>query len=214
MYCGEPECRKAVCRICLRTEHKGHVAFPIEEQEKDVLLKDLKKIKWNLEAKLEMISEARKDIGNRTRVIIEEINGKKDEFNRHFEKMVKEAEGQNRQAHMLIDNEVSAMSSNLDLLRSLQQRVENDEVMRYEEIMNNQETVRGITENNSKNLSGERSYGYPKYIQFSRGDLLGRITREQLKISLPELEDPEEITDQLPRTITNASQCQWKGTCT
>ena len=143
MYCQEPECNTPVCRTCLRTEHKGHLAFPIEEQEKDVLMKDLKKIKWNLEAKVEMISDARKHIGNRTTVVIEEINKKKEEFDRYFEKMITEAEGQNRQSNMLIDNEISAMNSNLDLLRSLQQRMENDEVMSYEEIMNNQDTVWG-----------------------------------------------------------------------
>ena len=214
MFCGEPECNKPVCRTCLRTQHRTHHSFPIEEHEADVLMRDLKIIKWNLEAKIEMISDAKKYIGKETRSIVEEVRKRKEEFNRYFDQMIKEAEGQNRLENIHIDDELSAMKSNLDLLSSLQQSAESEEVMSYEEIMNNQETVRGITEHNSKNLSGERSYGYPNiYSQYSIEDLLGSIVREELNISLPEPEDPVEIADKLPRTITSASQLKCRGTC-
>ena len=123
--------------------------------------------------------------------------------------MIKEAEGQND----TINDELLAMKSNLDLLSSLQQIVESEEVMSYEEIINNQETVQGIVEHNSKNLSGERSYGYPNiYSQYSIEDLLRSIVKEELKISLPEPEDPEERAEPLPRTITSASQLKCTGT--
>ena len=78
MFCGEPECSKPVCRTCLRTRHRTHLAFPIEEHETDVLMRDLKRIKWNLEAKIEMISDAKKYIGKETRSIIEEVRKKKE----------------------------------------------------------------------------------------------------------------------------------------
>ena len=90
----------------------------IEEQEKDFVMRDLMRIDINLENKVDIMSEAKKNIGERTKSVIEEIKKKKEEFDKHCEKMIKEVEGQNRLQNMLIDDEVSAMNSNLELLRS------------------------------------------------------------------------------------------------
>ena len=56
-------------------------------------MKDLMRTDINLETKVEMMSQAKKDIEEGTRFFVtEEIKKKKEEFDRHFQMMIKEAE--------------------------------------------------------------------------------------------------------------------------
>ena len=125
--------------------------------------------------------------------------------------MIKEAEGQSQLQNLLIDDEISAMNSNLELLRSFRKNIENEEEISHEEIMNNQETIRGIIENINVNLSGERSF---KYLVIPMGgssaeEFLGDIIRE-ITISMPDLR--KQMNEQLiPRTITMASELKFAG---
>ena len=212
LFCTESRCRKAICRLCLRKQHRGHVAFPIEDHERDVLMQELETINKNLATKVEMISAAKKNIEHRTKVVMEEIQKKKEEFFRHFEKMIKEIEEKNKLEHTYIDKEVSAIKSNIDLLKSLKQNIEKEEEMRHEEIMSSQETVRGIIENINANLPGERSFGYPaaSLNPSSAEEILGGVTREEITISMPDLQmemDEQVIT----RLTTNASELKCTG---
>ena len=213
LFCKEPDCEKPICRLCLRKHHKKHDVVDIEEQEKDVVIRDLMRIDMNLETKVEMMSEAKKNIGERTKSVIEEIKKKKEEFDKHCEKMIKEVEGQNRLQNMLIDDEVSAMNSNLELLRSLRQNFENEEEISHEEIMNNQETVKGITENINANLSGERSFEYPVVTMggSSAEEFLGEVTQDEITVSLPDV--PKQMEGILvPRAIKDATELKCTGT--
>ena len=154
----------------------------------------------NLETKVEMITQTKKTIRERTKSVIEEINKKKEEFDRHFEKMINETEEQNRLQKLLIDDKISAMNSNLELLRSLKQNIENEEEISHEEIINSQETVIGIVENINVNLSGARSFGYPAVSldRCSIEEYLGEGTREEIIVSLPDLQ-------KVPRAIKDAT---------
>ena len=96
MFCKNAQCNNPVCRTCLRKQHKGHVAFPIKEQEKDVLLKDLAKIIPNLEAKLESITDAKNYLGTRRKLTVEEITKRKEEFVKYFDEMIKKTEKKTR----------------------------------------------------------------------------------------------------------------------
>ena len=130
--------------------------------------------------------------------------------------MIKEAEGQNRVENRQLDNEFSVMKSNLEVLISIQQNIESEEDMNYEEIMNNRETLIGISEYNTKNLSGVRFFQYPVLFaacRFSAEEYLGSITTEEIKVSLPEPESlPSAKTkEELPRIIENASQLKCSG---
>ena len=165
----------------------------------------------NLATKVEMMSQAKKNIEERTKSVIEVIKKKKEKFDRLCEKMIKEVEGQNKLQNMLIDDEVSAMNSNLELLRSLRQNTENEEEISHGEIMNNQETIRGIIENINANLSGERSLGYPivSLDRNSAEEFLGNVTREEITVSLLDLQ--KQMEHPIPGTISNVSELKCTG---
>ena len=212
LYCKEPDCGKIICRLCLGKHHKRHNVIAIEEQRKDVLMRDLARIDLNLGTKVEMISEAKKNIGERTQSVIDKIKKKKEEFDRHFEKIIKEVEGQNELQNMLIKDEVSAMNSNLELIRSLRQNIENEEDISHEEIMNSRETVKGIIENIDANLSGERSFQYPvvSLDGCSVEEFPGDVTQDEITVSLPNVE--KQMEKLIPGTISNASELRCTGT--
>ena len=207
LYCKEPDCGKPICRLCLGKHHKKHDIIAIEEQGKEVLMRDLMRIDMNLGTKVEMILQAKKNIGERTKSTIEEIKRKKEEFDRHFQKMIKEAEGQSRLQSMLIDDEISAMYSNIQLLRSLRQNIQNEEEISHEEIISSREAIRGIIENINANLSGERSFEYPVVSLFGCfvEEFLGDVTQEEITIPMPDLHT--EMKEQvIPKNITNAAE--------
>ena len=150
-----------ICRLCLIKDHRKHDVINIEKQEKEVLIRNLMRT-MNLATGVEMMSQAKKNIEERTQSVIEEIKEKKQEFDSHFEKLIKDVEEKNKLQNMLIGVEISAMSSNIELLRSLRQNIQNEDEISHEEFMSNQETVREIIENINANLSsGDRSIEYP-----------------------------------------------------
>ena len=210
LFCKEPDCEKPICRLCLRKHHKGHIIVAIEEQEKEELMEGLMRIYMNLGTKVEMMSQAKKNIGDRTKSVIEEIKKKKEEFDRHCEMMIKEVEGQNKLQNLLIDDEVSAMNSNLELLRSLKQNIEKEEEISHVEILNRQDTVKGIIENINAKLSGERLFEYPVIPMggFYAHEFLGEVTQDKITISLPK--HMEGIL--IPRVIKDATEVQCTGT--
>ena len=210
LFCKEPECGKSICRLC---HHKRHDVVDIEEQEKEVLIDDLVRIDMNLETKVEMMSQAKMNIGKKTQSFIEEIKRKREEFDSHFPKIIKEAEGLNKVHKLLIDDEVSAMNSNLELLRSLRQNIDIEGEISHEEIMNNQKRVRGIIENVNANLSGKRSFAYPiaSLDECSVDEFLGNFIRDEITVSLPDLQ--KQIEGQLsPTAIKDATELKCTGT--
>ena len=219
LFCRTSGCNKPICRICLRKQHKEHDVIDIEEQEKGVLMKELKKILSNLGAKLNILSVAKRDIQEKANAAVEQMKKKKEEIDKVFDKMMKEAERQNKLDETQINNEISAINSNMELLSCLEQNMETEEEVSYEEIKNNQETVRGIIENNKANFSGERSFGYPVFSvgNTSAQELMENITREQITVSLKIADDAhleERKREPAQRTIKDASQLKCTGNCT
>ena len=119
--------------------------------------------------------------------------------------MIKKIDDQNRIENIRIHDELSAMNSNIELLSSIQQSIEDDEDMSYEGIMSHRDTVVGISEHNTENFSGLRSFGYPVLTKSPTDGTLGKIKTEEISINLLE---PERISHEnihtIP-TITNAS---------
>ena len=213
LFCLNPECKKPICRTCLRKDHRGHDVTEIEDQEKDALMNEVLKIKMNLEAKVKIITTAKKDITERTNSVIANLKKTKEEIVSRIDMMINEAEGQNRLENIHIDDELSAMNSNIELLTSIQKNIEDEEEMSYEGIMNHRDTVVGISEHNNENLSGMRSFGYPVlFMDKSSTDyILGTVKTEEISINLPE---PEYLSHEKMRkipTITNASKLKCSG---
>ena len=197
IFCKEPGCNKPICRSCLTKQHQKHEVTLIEELEKEALARDAVKMKANLETKVKIMYDAKKNIEEKSREVAEQIKKKREIINRYFEKMIKEAEGQNQLADVYIDDELSAMYSNIELLSTIQKDIENGKNMNYEEIMNNRNTMIGITEHNARDLSGKRSFDYPDYVIADKAsaeelsgesfaeELLGRVVRRNLTVPLP-----------------------------
>ena len=160
-------------------------------------MRDVVKMKANLETKVKIICDAKKNIEEKSKEAVEAIKKKREIINRYFDNMITETEGQNQLADVYIDDEVSAMYSNIELLSTIQKDIESGKNMNYEEIMNNRDTVIGITEHNVRNLSGNRSFDYPDYVIADRAfaeelsgesfaeELLGRVVRRNLTFPLP-----------------------------
>ena len=107
LFCREPGCEMPICRLCLIKDHRKHDVINIEKQEKEVSMRDLMRTDMNLATGVEMMSQAKKNIEERTKSVIKVIKKKKEEFDRHCEKMIKEVEGTNKLQNMLIDVEIS-----------------------------------------------------------------------------------------------------------
>ena len=196
MFCKEPGCNKPICRTCLVEEHKDHDFTKMEEPEKESLMREVVKIKANFETKVKILSDAKKHIGEKVRGVVETIKKKREEINRYFDEMMKEAEGHNRLADVHIDDEVSAMNSNIELLSSVYENIVLEKNMSYEKIMGNRETLEWISEHNAKDFSGQRSFGYPDFVtdgssvQELSGESfveegLGSVARRKLTATLP-----------------------------
>ena len=213
LFCLNPECNRPICRSCLKKEHKKHEITEIEDQEKEVLMKEVMEIKVNLEAKVKILATSKMDITKRTDAVVANLKKTKEEIVLRIDKMIKKAEGQNRLENNHIDDELSAINSNIELLNSIQQNIEDEEDMGYEGIMNHRDTVTGISEHNIQNLSGVRSFEYPVLFldKSSEEYTLGTIRAEEITITLPE---PEYLNHEKIRkipTITNTSQLKCSG---
>ena len=151
LFCLVPECNKPICRTCLKKDHRGHDVIEIEDQEKEVLMNEVMKVKMNLEAKVIIISIAKEHIIERTNSVIADLRKTKGEIVSVIDIMIEESERQNRLENIHIDDELSAMNSSIELLSSIQQNIKEEEDMSYEGIMNHRDTVTGISDHN-KNI--------------------------------------------------------------
>ena len=93
MFCLDPGCNKPICRTCFKKEHKRHDVTEIEDKEKEILMKELVKIKMNLESKVEIFSTVKKDITEKTNILIDDLQKRKEEIILLIDRMIKEAEG-------------------------------------------------------------------------------------------------------------------------
>ena len=75
LFCLDPVCNKPICRTCLRTKHKRHDVIEIEEQQKDVLIGKVATTQMNLETKVKMLSEVKRNIQDKTKMVIQVGNG-------------------------------------------------------------------------------------------------------------------------------------------
>ena len=73
-------CQIPICVSCLKIDHKGHEFTEIEEQTREVLTRDSKKILKNMEAKVEMISRVKEAVFQKTDECIKELEKTKDDL--------------------------------------------------------------------------------------------------------------------------------------
>ena len=215
LFCLEPECNKPICRTCLRTLHKKHDVTEIEEMQIEILMKKVVAVEKNLETKLKMYTQMKKNIEDKTKKAVEAIKSKKEETVKYFDKMIKKTEENGNFENLRIDDELSAMNSNLDLIKCVRINIENEDTLSLGELMNHQETVEEIMENNKTNFSGVKSFRFPVFTVdvHSAEENFGNVTKGERTITLPEPEklSPANKLEKPPRTIANASELKCSG---
>ena len=185
LFCKETDCEKAVCRLCLKN-HREHEITDIEDQEKEVLVNGLRKMKRCLDAKADIFFHAKDIIAKNGETALAQLRRKKEEVSKQIDKMMTEVEDQVKHECLQLDTDVAKIKSERGILDNLEKRFLQNEEMSYREIKNNQEKVEEIVTSISEDLCGEKSFGYPL---LNGGncpivELTGNVTREETSISL------------------------------
>ena len=213
LYCLEDTCQKSICVSCLM-DHNKHDVVGVKDKEREVLGRKVTKIMKNMEAKVEMISKAGKDICDKTDLCVKEVEKTKRKVNQYLDNIIEEAENQKKETNKHVREDVSAMREEIKRLGQIQQDLGPENKNSPEVIKKMQETVGGIIEN-EKNTPGTRYYMYPVFnMDPPPEEKLGRVTKTVVTVVLPECEvaKAKETKNLLPRRVTDASQLKWTGT--
>ena len=151
-----------MCPSCL-ADHNKHDVKGIEIREKDLLKKELKSKKMILEARVEMLSEVGKVVDRETVRCVNYLKKTQDEFTRCFNKLIRKAECEGNETKSQTDEEVSAITTSIEILNNIQENLESPDVADHETNKTYPETVGVIMDNNKKNLSGARSFKFPVF---------------------------------------------------
>ena len=115
LYCMNDECEKAICTTCLRADHEGHNWMEIEEWEKRAFfIKEVKKGKLYLEAKVERASKMKEDVDQ----CVKELKEIKENVVKRIDEMIEDADSQRKQIHLKADTGVSNMKNNIQRLKT------------------------------------------------------------------------------------------------
>ena len=215
LFCFEESCHKPICISCL-VDHNKHDVQRIETKEKDLLKKELKRVKNNLETKMQIICEAKKLVAQNMDKCIQKLETRRENVVKYFDKLITEAKNQGNKSDLKADNIVSQIKENIDLLSNIEEKVDVEEYTDCE-VKSYHETVKEMIENNKKNLSGARSFHFPVFYAnrsiVSTEMTTNQITSEKFLAVIPD-EDIEagETRNQLLPTRFNAFQLKCTGT--
>ena len=200
LFCSDDPCQKPICLSCLKTDHKGHEWVEIEEREKEMLLKEARKIKIYLEAKVEKCLKVKVDLDK----CVKELKQTKENLVTHIDKMIEETERQSKNISLKADAGVSAMKNNIQLLSNVEDNLIAAYELKAEAIQSNQETVRRIANENKNYLSDEGHFHFPILSANQRSttqELLGHLTRAEMGSVYWEDPGPEYPERVLPRRM-------------
>ena len=156
LFCYEDICCKPICISCLADPNK-HDIKRIETREIECFRKELKGIKTNLEAKVKLISEARKCVADKTSKLITTLRKVK----KQIDKTIKEAES--NQTVEQADTDVMVIMASIEALNNMEEKIEAYDGTNTEAIKTYRETVEEIIGNTNQNLSDSRSFQFPVF---------------------------------------------------
>ena len=146
-------CHQTICISCLKTEHNGHDWEEFEEREKEALVREVTEGRKNLEKSMETISKVMKDVDENTGSCVKELKKIEEEFAKEIAKKIEKAERQGKETSKQAEKELSAMETNIECLRSIQDDIA-DYATDYNTIRQYRETVRQIIHNNQGQSNG------------------------------------------------------------
>ena len=166
IFCKDAGCQKTICVACSSSYHQKHNFVGIEERKKEVigvLQRNIKAAITNLQTKVAKVAAARVTVAKKMNLI--QLKIKKEEMTKQYDRMIKEAEDQIEIINVKTDQDLDAMNENLNLLKDISKNTKATKENSYSDLMNKLDTVRGITENVNKNLTGTRTFQYTSNIK-------------------------------------------------
>ena len=206
LFCFEESCHKPVCVSCLTDHHNKHDVKRIETKEKDLLKKELRRVKNNLEAKVQIICEAKECLAQKTDECVKRLEEAKDKL----VEFITKAKNQRNKSDLKADKIVSLMKENIGLLSNIEKKLEVKEGTDCD-VKSYHETVMEIIENNKKKLSGTKLFQFPVLDQ---GEISNKITSIQITTEefLAVMPDEDIETEETQNKHSNAFHLQCTGT--
>ena len=194
LFCRESECQKAICTTCLKVVHKRHDVTEIEDEKKEIIMKNIESFTESLQTKIRLISRAREDVEKEADLCIKELINERDEIAKKFDKTVEESRENIEKIRTLVRDELSAMNETLIVLNDMKESIQIVEENTYEDIMSKLDTINGIEENIKVNLSGTREYLYSEYISRQK---IGKMVKEKyMKVELNTISSEDEVSSE------------------
>ena len=197
LFCREPGCQKYICISCSE-QHKKHNIQNSEDMKSD-LLNEMNLLIENLESRIKLGSDMKKDVSMKTKECIANLEKKKEELIDHINNMIAEAENEGKETIHHVDDVVSTMNEKLTLLCSMKQNFESVERIN---LRKHQETFRAIAAHSNRDLTGTKTFWYPKFIA-GRAPVeaaIGTVTRTDINT----LNAPSESRDILWNSNENS----------
>ena len=109
---------------------------------------------------MQIICEAKKCIAQKTGMCVKKLQKTREKVVKCFDKLITEAKNQGNKSDLKADKIVSLIKENVDLLNNIEEKVKVKGGTACE-VKDYHETVKGIVENNKKNLSGTKLFQFP-----------------------------------------------------
>ena len=211
IYCKDTRCQKIICESCMIKHHVGHAVVNIKEEHKEkaeILFTKLESVTKDLHTKKTKILNAKEIIERNSETCVVKLKTRKEELikmiSRRYDNLMKDALVQKTKEN--IDDEVAIIEENLALLNSIRDNCANT-AMTLEEIRSQLDTLMGVAEGITYNLSGTRSFKYLEYNENQAATkdverMCGYLTKKETNVKLSEPNNELEVTGIIYRPST------------
>ena len=201
LFCRDPGCQKHICVSCSE-QHRKHNIVNSEDMKSD-LLHEMNILIENLESRIKLGSDMKKDVSMKTKECIANLEKKKEELFDHINNMIAEAEKEEKETIHRVDDAVSTINEKLALLCSMKQNFESVEGTNLRKY---QETFRAIAAHSNRDLTGKETFWYPKFIagRVPVEAAVGTVTRTDINTLNPHASEQKDI-------LSNSNENATKG---
>ena len=161
--------------------------------------------------KISGLNTAKCEVSRKTEACLGNLEKRREEIiekiDKQLEKMKKETKDQLKETNRSIENEVTALNENLNLLSTIKQNtdVNDDDDGNYSDMIHMIETVEGVKEMVNQCLSGKRTYRYHDF--FTAPVSFGNIVATTYDMKLSQIEE----NAMLMRNVTDTAQLKSTG---
>ena len=134
---------------------------------------------------MKMVSELKKDVADKADKCLIELEKTKQDFVKHIDSMIHEAEYEKKTANQEAENGLSTIKGILEVCSNMQKNINSPDGIGYEAVKTYRHAVPGIIECQRKKLSHVRSFQFPI---FSMGESSAehKLTHGEVTMMLPD----------------------------